>query len=39
VAGSTAFIDRLPEGSAIGYEALAANIAGYGQQACGKALN
>jgi hypothetical protein len=34
-----AFIDRLPEGSAIGYKALAANIAGYGQQACGKALN
>ena len=34
-----AYIDRLPEGTAIGYKALATQIADYGQQACGKALN
>lgn len=33
------YIDRSPEGSAIGYKALAAHLADYGQQACGKALN
>jgi hypothetical protein len=33
------YVDRLPEGAAIGYKALAANIAAYGQQACAKALN
>ncbi|MFD8967861.1 hypothetical protein ACFV0C_23190 [Streptomyces sp. NPDC059568] len=38
-AAIAAYIDRLPEGTAIGYKALAANIADYGQQACGKALN
>ncbi|MYV56100.1 hypothetical protein [Streptomyces sp. SID3212] len=38
-AAIAAYIDRLPEGAAIGYKALAANIADYGQQACGKALN
>ncbi|MEW1721071.1 hypothetical protein [Streptomyces sp. NPDC093109] len=32
------YIDRLPEGSAIGYKALAANIAAYGQQACSSSL-
>ncbi|MFJ5103835.1 hypothetical protein [Streptomyces sp. NPDC088554] len=32
------YIDRLPEGAAIGYKPLAANIAAYGQQACAKAL-
>ncbi|MFE4055920.1 hypothetical protein ACFXP3_06345 [Streptomyces sp. NPDC059096] len=37
-AAIAAYIDRLPEGSAIGYKALAANVADYGQQACGKAL-
>ncbi|MFI6702801.1 hypothetical protein ACIBJC_28310 [Streptomyces sp. NPDC050509] len=37
-AAVAAYIDRLPEGSAIGYKALAANVADYGQQACGKAL-
>ncbi|MFD5780507.1 hypothetical protein [Streptomyces sp. NPDC126933] len=38
-AAIAAYIDRLPEGTAIGYKALAANVADYGQQACGKALN
>ncbi|KIF76061.1 hypothetical protein QR77_23555 [Streptomyces sp. 150FB] len=38
-AAVAAYIDRLPEGTAIGYKALAAHIADYGQQACGKALN
>ena len=33
-----AYIDRLPDGSAIGYKALAQSLPGYGQQACGKAL-
>ncbi|MFJ7996622.1 hypothetical protein ACIQ7D_05585 [Streptomyces sp. NPDC096310] len=37
-AAIAAYIDRLPEGSSIGYKALAANVADYGQQACGKAL-
>lgn len=32
------FIDRLPVGAAIGYKALAAQISGYGQQACRRAL-
>lgn len=38
-AAVAACIDRLPDGSAIGYKPLAANIAEFGQQACGKALN
>ncbi|MEN8649507.1 hypothetical protein ABCR94_02345 [Streptomyces sp. 21So2-11] len=38
-AAVAAYIDRLPDGAAIGYKPLAANIADYGQQACGKALN
>ncbi|MCF3961074.1 hypothetical protein [Streptomyces fuscigenes] len=38
-AAVAAYIDRLPEGAAIGYKALAAHLADYGQQACGKALN
>ena len=33
------YVDRLTEGAAIGYKALAANIAAYGQQACARALN
>ncbi|MEV7425633.1 hypothetical protein [Streptomyces sp. NPDC091212] len=33
-----AYIDRLPEGSAIGDKALAAHIAAYGQQACATSL-
>ncbi|MFJ1649180.1 hypothetical protein [Streptomyces sp. NPDC088258] len=37
-AAIAAYIDRLPEGAAIGYKPLAANLADYGQQACGKAL-
>ncbi|MEW1724576.1 hypothetical protein [Streptomyces sp. NPDC093109] len=37
-AAIAAYIDRLPEGSAIGYKALAANIAAYGQQACATSL-
>ncbi|MFD5749990.1 hypothetical protein [Streptomyces sp. NPDC127033] len=37
-AAIAAYIDRLPDGSSIGYKALAANVADYGQQACGKAL-
>ncbi|WP_434593035.1 hypothetical protein [Streptomyces sp. A5-4] len=38
-AAVAAYIDRLPDGAAIGYKPLAANIADFGQQACGKALN
>ncbi|MBP0460240.1 hypothetical protein [Streptomyces montanisoli] len=38
-AAIAAYIDRMPEGTAIGYKALAAQLADYGQQACGKALN
>lgn len=37
-AAIAAYIDRLSEGSAIGYKALAANVADYGQQACAKSL-
>ncbi|MEU0956341.1 hypothetical protein ABZ353_28995 [Streptomyces niveus] len=37
-AAIAAYIDRLTEGAAIGYKALAANIADYGQQACAKSL-
>lgn len=37
-AAIAAYIDRLPEGAAIGYKPLAANVADYGQQACAKAL-
>ncbi|MEW1722359.1 hypothetical protein [Streptomyces sp. NPDC093109] len=37
-AAIAAYIDRLPEGAAIGYKPLAAHIAAYGQQACAKAL-
>lgn len=37
-AALAAYIDRLPEGAAIGYKPLAANVADYGQQACAKAL-
>lgn len=37
-AAIAAYIDRLPEGAAIGYKPLAANIADYGQQACAKVL-
>ncbi|MGW9343468.1 hypothetical protein ACWGR3_18065 [Streptomyces albidoflavus] len=32
------YIDRLPEGSAIGYKALASVVPAYGQQACSSAL-
>ncbi|WP_051840838.1 hypothetical protein [Streptomyces sp. NRRL F-5126] len=38
-AAIAAYIDRMPEGTAIGYKALASQLADYGQQACGKALN
>ncbi|MET4927585.1 hypothetical protein P3L51_35390, partial [Streptomyces sp. PSRA5] len=37
-AAIAAYIDRLTEGAAIGYKALAANVADYGQQACAKSL-
>ncbi|MFD9168471.1 hypothetical protein EES47_08190 [Streptomyces sp. ADI98-12] len=37
-AAIAAYIDRLPEGAAIGYKALAAALPAYGQQACATAL-
>ncbi|WP_171166541.1 hypothetical protein [Streptomyces sp. I05A-00742] len=38
-AAIAAYVDRLPEGAAMDVKTLAKSIAGYGQQAVGKALN
>ncbi|MFE3905556.1 hypothetical protein ACFXPY_36045 [Streptomyces sp. NPDC059153] len=38
-AAIAAYIDRLPEGAAIGYKVLAEELPGYGQQACRSALD
>ncbi|WP_406095339.1 hypothetical protein [Streptomyces sp. NBC_01013] len=38
-AAIAAYVDRLPEGAAIGYKVLAEELADYGQQACRSALD
>ncbi|MFJ7492719.1 hypothetical protein ACIQZB_15965 [Streptomyces sp. NPDC097727] len=38
-AAIAAYIDRLPEGAAIGYKVLAEELPGHGQQACHSALD